>query len=234
MYEKTQVRTMANSGITYQQLAYEHIRDKIINIKFKPGEYINDMEIATELNVSRTPVREAFYRLEKEGLLTNEARRGWRVYTLTLNDIHEIFDIKEAVEGMIARKAASCEEEHLRSKLRAFMDDMRAAAGIGDTTAWLKADIGLHEVIFDMAGNERAIRIVTNLNDQWHRLRIGFTTLQGRTKRSVDEHEAFICAILDGDGDSAEKYMCQHLNRVRTELVQLLVNLILPFVDEGV
>lgn len=225
---------MGNGQITYQQLAYDYIREKIITLGFKPGQYITDTDIAGELKISRTPVREAFYRLEKEGLLVNEARRGWRVYTLSLEDIHDIFDIKEAVEGMIAHKAAACEDEDLRAGLLRYLEDMRAAAEAGDTTAWLNADIGLHAVLFDMAGNERAARIVANLNDQWHRLRIGFATLQGRTKRSVREHEAFVSAILGGDGESAEKYLRQHLNRVRAELVQLLVNLVLPFVDEGV
>jgi DNA-binding GntR family transcriptional regulator len=225
---------MTNISITFQQLAYKYVREKIINLVYKPGVFINDTEIATELNISRTPVREAFYRLEKEGLLINEARRGWRVYILTLDDIHEIFDIKEAVEGMLVRKAANCKDEHLRSKLVKYMNEMRIAAESDDTTGWLKADISLHEAIFDMAGNDRAVRIVTNLNDQWHRLRIGFSALQGRTKRSVSEHEAFIEAILAGDGDSAEIYICQHLHQVRTELVHLLVTLILPFVEEGV
>lgn len=225
---------MGNGQTTYQQLAYEYIREKIITLGFKPGQYINDTEIAGELKISRTPVREAFYRLEKEGLLFNEARRGWRVYTLSLKDIHDIFDIKEAVEGMIARKAAGCKDENLRARMLQYLDNMRSAAEAGDTTAWLNADIGLHEVMFEMAGNERAVRIVSNLNDQWHRLRIGFATLQGRTKRSVSEHEAFVGAILEGDGVSAENYVHQHLNRVRDELVQLLVNMVLPFVDEGV
>jgi DNA-binding GntR family transcriptional regulator len=225
---------MGNGQVTYQQLAYDYVREKIITLGFKPGQFITDTEIAGELKISRTPVREAFYRLEKEGLLINEARRGWRVYTLSLEDIHDIFDIKEAVEGMIARHAAACEDENLKARLAQYFEDMRVAAESGDTTAWLNADIGLHEVLFDMVGNERAARIVTNLNDQWHRLRIGFATLQGRTKRSVSEHEAFVNAILEGDGDKAETHIRQHLNRVRSELVHLLVNLVLPFVDEGV
>lgn len=225
---------MANGNRTYQQIAYEYLREKIINLRYKPGEYLNDTDIAAELNISRTPVREAFYRLEKEGLLTNEARRGWRVYTLVLKDIHEIFDIKEAIEGMIARKAAECKDEALQAKVRAYLEEMRAAADTGDTEGWIQADIALHDVLFDMAENERAVKIITNLNDQWHRLRIGFTALQGRTKQSVSEHEAFINAILEGDGNNAEKYLQQHLNRVREELVHLLVNLVLPFVDEGV
>lgn len=205
-----------------------------MNLRFKPGEYITDTQIANELNISRTPVREAFTRLQNEGLLVNEARRGWRVYTLTIADIHELFDIKEVVEGMIARKAAACADERLRDAFQAALERMSQAAEAGDSAAWLQADIALHNVLFDMANNERARRLVMNLNDQWHRVRIGFVAMQGRTRRSTQEHFDFADAILAGDGEEAEKRMRRHLNNVREELVRLLINVVLPFVQEGV
>jgi DNA-binding GntR family transcriptional regulator len=85
-----------------------------------------------------------------------------------------------------------------------------------------------------MAGNEIANRIITNLNDQWHRVRLGFVALQGRMQRSVDEHQSIIKSILDNDGEEAERLMQAHLNQVREELVHLLVSVVLPFADKGV
>ena len=225
---------MSDSNITLQQQAYEHLKGQIVNLGFKPGEYITDSEIAQQLKISRTPVREAFHRLEKEGLLVNEARRGWKIYTLSLDDIHEIFDIKEVVEGMVARKAAGCQDERLRLGLRDVLGSMQAAAEAGDSAAWLRADAQLHELLFQMAGNQRARMLIDSLNAQWHRVRIGFVALQGRTKRSADEHRLFVDCILAGDGEEAEARMRTHLNRVREELVHLLVTVVLPFVDEGV
>jgi DNA-binding GntR family transcriptional regulator len=111
---------------------------------------------------------------------------------------------------------------------------MEAAAAANDAEAWLEADFRLHEILFQMVGNERASRIVANLNDQWHRVRIGFMALQGRTKRSADEHRSIIESILAGDGEEAEGRMRAHLNQVRQELVHLLVTMVLPFVEEGV
>ncbi|RPI86090.1 MAG: FCD domain-containing protein, partial [Chloroflexi bacterium] len=73
-----------------------------------------------------------------------------------------------------------------------------------------------------------------NLNDQWHRLRIGFVALQSRTKRSGMEHSHIIEAILAGDGEKAQILMENHLNRVREELIYLLKTVVLPFVDKGV
>ena len=168
----------------------------IIRIVEKPGQ----RELCTELDISRTPVREALHRLENEGLLQNEARRGWRVYSLSLEDIHEIFDIKESVEGMIARRAAVCTDTALRQQLQGALADMERACQVDDAEAWLAADIAIHEVLFQMAPNERARRVVLNLNDQWHRVRIGFVALRGRMQDSTVEHRAFVEAIrIAGD-----------------------------------
>lgn len=225
---------LINSPVTYQQQAYEHIRNQIMNLGFKPGEYITDTQIANDLSISRTPVREAFHRLEKEGLLINDPRRGWKIYTLTLKDINEIFDLKGVIEGMIARKAALCQDEQLRDALRNVMQQMDDADKGTDANEWLKADIDLHKILFRMAGNDRAQEITENLNVQWHRIRIGFVALQGRTRRSSSEHRAFIESILAGNGEEAELLMRTHLDQVRDELVHLLVTVVLPFVEEGV
>jgi DNA-binding GntR family transcriptional regulator len=225
---------MVNSNLTFQKQAYDFIKSQIMNLGFKPGEYITDSQIAGLLKISRTPVREAFYRLEKEGLLINEARRGWKIYTLSLDNINDIFDIKEVLEGMVARKAAACQDESLRSSLRDTFEKMALAAEANDVDAWLDADFHLHDILFQMAGNEIANRIITNLNDQWHRVRLGFVALQGRMQRSVDEHQSIIKSILDNDGEEAERLMQAHLNQVREELVHLLVSVVLPFADKGV
>jgi DNA-binding GntR family transcriptional regulator len=225
---------MVDSNETFQQQAYFYIKEQIVNLGYKPGEFITDTQIANQLKVSRTPVREAFYRLEKEGLLIYEARRGWKIYTLSLDDIHDIFDIKEVLEGMVARQAAECKDETLQANLREALINMQAAAEAGDSELWLQVDRSMHDILFEMAGNERASRIIANLNDQWHRVRIGFIALQGRTSRSAEEHRLFVESILAGNGEEAEQRMCTHLNEVRKELVHLLVTIVLPYVDDGV
>jgi DNA-binding GntR family transcriptional regulator len=225
---------MTQVTVPYHQQAYEYVKMRILTLEYKPNQYINDAEIAQRLDISRTPVREAFHRLEHEGLLINEARRGWRVYSLSLEDIHEIFEIKLVLEGMIVRKAAECEDKQLRANLRGAIEKMHAAVGNDDADAWLEADVELHDILFQMVGNDRALRIVANLNDQWHRVRTGFIkTMQGRIARSTGEHEAFVHSILAGDGELAESQMCEHLNAVRDELTNVLNNMVLPFAQNG-
>lgn len=224
---------MSNST-TYQQQAYDFVKAEIMNLRYKPGQHISDTDVAESLSISRTPVREAFHRLENEGLLINQSRRSWRVYALTLVDIHDIFDIKEVVEGMVARKAAACQDKALRDVLRGALAAMHEAVEANDPDAWLKADFKLHDTLFAMADNERAARIINNLNDQWHRVRVGYVTMQLRIKQSTQEHAEFVDSILAGDGETAEQQLRHHLNEVRKELARLLSTLVLPFVEEGV
>jgi DNA-binding GntR family transcriptional regulator len=226
--------SMSVPALTYPQQAYEYVRNGILNLTYKPGEYLSDSHIAAELSISRTPVREAFHRLEHEGFLINEARRGWRVYSLSLEDIQDIFDLKEAIEGMLARKAAACADEELRQALRDACEQMVVAAEKGDSDAWFENDVRLHRLIQTMAANERAERLVATLNDQWHRVRIGFIAMQARMERSASEHQAFVDAILAGDGEAAEQQMRSHLRGVRDDLERLLVNIVLPFAQNGV
>jgi DNA-binding GntR family transcriptional regulator len=218
---------------TYQQQAYDFIRNQIITLGFKPGEYLTDTLVAEKLAISRTPVREAFQRLEKEGLLVNEARKGWRVYMLELEDIYDIFDLKIAIEGMLVRKAAACQDEALRKDLSGALADMKLAAVSGDSDIWLQADSRLHNILFMMVNNERAEQFIKNLNDQWHRLRLGYVALQGRTSVSNAEHEGFVESLLAGDGDQAEKQIREHLERVRDDLIMLVKKLVLPFSSNG-
>ena len=225
---------MERSTSTYQQRAYDFIKTQIINRGFRPGEYITDARIAKELSISRTPVREAFHRLEQESLLLYEARRGWRVYTLSLKDINEIFDIKTVVEGMASRKAAECRDEARRAALKGAFHDMCQAMASNDTEAWVQADHRFHDAIFGMADSERVCRIIWNLNDQWNRVRIGFTTIRGRVDRANREHRAMLDAILAGDGEEAERQTHAHFEQLREELTHVLVNMVLPFVEEGV
>ena len=225
---------MGSDSGTYQQQAYHYIKEQIFTVGFKPGEYIQDNQIANKLEISRTPVREAFHRLENEGLLVYEAHRGWKVYVLSLEDIHEIFDLKLLVEGMAARKAADCEDEKLCLELRSTLQKMEKAVETNNLDNWIEADTRLHDIIFELAGNQRALNILHNLNDQWHRIRGGFVARTGRMEESLIEHQAFVDAILAGRGDDAERLMVNHLVIIRDDLINLLVNLVLPFVDEGV
>jgi len=230
---KSRIRPDVDSTTTYQQQAYDFVKTQILNLELKPGQYITDSQVAEALGTSRTPAREALSLLAHEGLLISETGRGWKVYTLSIEDIQKIFELKENVEGMMVRKAARCEDEELRAALRDVMEQMKHAATIANYEAWRQADDELHRILYAMCDNRRACDIVQNLNDQWLRLRAGSETLEGRMERSTSEHEAVVKSILDGDADEAERQMQIHIGNVKQALEQVM-RIVLPFMQEGV
>jgi len=216
-----------------QQQAYEYVRNKILTMEFMPGESITDSRLASELQISRTPVREAFQRLENEGLLISDSRRGWRIFSMTLKDIDNIFDIKCEIEGLISRKAALDPNEEHHRVLQEILKKMKIASNDDDLETWMDLDASLHHHLYFMANNERAERIIRNLNDQWHRLRRGFIKMRGRLDVATSEHEQVISAVIAHDADKAEQAMQDHLNDVRDGLIKVLEAMILPYARDG-
>ena len=221
-------------GDSLKLKAYEYVKKRIMRRIYAPGQKILDSKIAGELNISSTPVRDALRILEHEGFLIGQAGKGWNVYALSLEDIHEIFDVKVELEGMLARKAAECDDKKLRATLKKALDSMKAGEKVKDNEAWRKNDMERHRTMLAMAYNKRAARIINDLNDQWYRVRIGLVAMEGRVHRSNIEHTAFVESILSGDGVGAEKRMRSHLNNLRQEIVNVLVNLVLPFAQNGI
>jgi DNA-binding GntR family transcriptional regulator len=220
--------------ITLQQKAYHFVKQKIMNRQLMPGSCLTDGQLATELGMSRTPVRDAFRLLEHEGFLCSRARRGWQVNSLSLKDVREIFDIKETLESVLARRAAGCKEEQKRRHLKRLMEIMKKSAAADNYDCWREADSELHRVLLAMSGNARAARIICDLNDQWYRIRLGLLAMQGRLERSTHEHEVIVEMVLAGDGDGAESQMRSHLQNLQEELERLLLHVILPYVESGV
>jgi DNA-binding GntR family transcriptional regulator len=218
---------------TYKKQVYDYVRSKILSMEYYPGDFITDSQVANDLNISRTPAREAFQRLENEGFLIAEARRGWRIYSLTIKDIEDIFDLKCEIEGLVARKAAMEQNEEHHQTLRNYLTRMREAAINGDVASWIEMDSSIHHLFYMMAQNERAEKIIKHLNDQWHRLRKGFINLRGHLDLATDEHEKIINAVIAGNSEEAEIAMRAHLNSVRQGLMKVLVTMILPYARDG-
>ena len=217
------------SKITFEQKVYELVKEKIMNLEIKPGEIVTDGKIANLLNVSRTPVRDALRRLEFEGFLISVYGRGWKVYSLFLEDIEQIIDIKISLETKILREAAECNEDSKRASLKKALKEMKKATETSDSDAWRKANTEFHKVILDMCKNKRAARIIANMNQQYYRV-VAVLLPIGSTK----EHEAIASAVLAGDGDTAEHLMRIHLENVYKTLSYKITNYVLPYAKEGV
>jgi DNA-binding GntR family transcriptional regulator len=178
-------------------------------------------------------VREALRRLEQEGLLVNDSRRGWKIYSLSLDDIRQIFELKQLLEGLIVEQAAACRDHDLRVALKDALGRMQEAASASDYEAWRQADACLHLTIQKMSRNRRACSTVQSLDDQWFRLRAGYIALEGRMQRSAYEHAEIVASLLAGDGPKAAEKMRAHIETVYHDLIDTL-RVVMPFVQGNI
>jgi DNA-binding GntR family transcriptional regulator len=202
------------------KLAYERLRQSILEGHMKAGEVYNEMALAEELGVSRTPVREALLELASQGLVTFLPRKGVKVNFLTRSDAEELFEIRRIMECAVAEKVAlACSERILRPADREFKLAKKAAEK-HDTSAFLSADRNFHNELAKMANNSRIISILGNLRDLIHMLGLEALSQPDRMDEVVAEHELILAGIRAGDAERAKKAMHAHLGATRRAVLQ--------------
>ena len=198
----------------------QQLRRDIAAGVIKPGEKLSEARLATRFGVSRMPVREALKELESAGFLSIEHRRGTFVRSLRRHEILDLFEVREAVEGMAARLCASRANNELLSEIDEVMADMGRAVESADLDGYSTIDARLHELIAVGAGNGRLLDHYNLLVQQLNR---GFlssivTRREGRMRRSFEEHLALVKALHAHDADAAEEAMRAHVRSGRSEL----------------
>jgi GntR family transcriptional regulator, rspAB operon transcriptional repressor len=220
-----------------REAAYKTIQELILSMHIKPGETVTETSLSHQIGIGRTPVREALKILEQEGLIVTHNRRK-RVYILTVKEIEDIFDLKICIESAVVKWATENRTKEDGEKLKSLVAKMKqlSAMKVEDESdekkrleEWLRTDNELHSTLFKMADNKRAEQIIKNLNTQWHRLRVGIYTMEGRMERAVGEHERFIQAIVRGEATAAESNMRVHLENLKKELVKILKMFHFPY-----
>ena len=195
---------------------------------------INDGRLARSLGVSRTPVRMALSRLESEGLVCRAHGQGWVIATPTLKDIEDIFDLQEALDSLMIRKAAERITPEAAANLMQILDEMRQTAEQGETEKWLAADRRFTEFLCATAGNYRLRRFLTQLSAQWYRLRFAYIATQGELLTLYEEHRAIVEAVVAGDPDLAAEQAAKHIRHNRQKLITVIGCVLAPFLGQEV
>lgn len=201
--------------------AYEHIRRNILDSTVSVGTALSEYQLAKEIGVSRTPVREALKRLEHEGLVRTVARRGTFVADLSVRDIVEIYQVRIQLEAFAARVAAERIEPSEVDDLLEELDRAENLVPRGRLEAAREHDRHLHRQIIESTSNVRLARILMTLDDQVHRIRERAMGHAARVPATLIEHRAVLQAIKTRDGAAAEKAMRDHLQAARDNAVQM-------------
>jgi DNA-binding GntR family transcriptional regulator len=208
MPRRARLKGSGNVGTTADAV-YGALRRSILDGDLPPGHRLRSDALAHDLNVSRTPVREALRKLEAEGLV-DAAPSGLVVRQLTEQDLTEIFYLREALEGMAARLAAENATRTDIDELHALVDDMGAVAAGGDTARLRELTGEFHRLIGRASRNSRLVQSLDALLDHVRQAQSSTLFLQGRPPAAVDEHRNLLRAIEKRDGDLAETLARQH------------------------
>jgi len=202
--------------------AYEAIRRRILDNVYPPGHQALEGDLADELGISRTPVREALIRLANEGLVEVVPRHGMRVLPVSPADMREIYVVLTALESAAAellakRRPADAELKPLVDATR----DMARALKADDLDAWAAADERFHQGLVELAGNRSLQDAVSRLGDRVHRARMFTLRLRPKPVNSTREHMAMLDRIRSGDAAGAVDVNRAHRERATRELLAI-------------
>jgi DNA-binding GntR family transcriptional regulator len=212
----------ADGARSQSEEAYLRIRDRIVCLEMAPGSVVHEARLRQELEIGRTPIREALQRLALENLVRSIPHRGTFVTDVNITDLARITEVRVALEGRAARLAAERAGPADRAAMRELLDGLEAG-GAADQRELMRLDQKIHRAIYRAARNpflESTLERYFNLS-----LRLWFMVLDRgvRLREAVAEHAALLRAVLAGDGARAEESMHRHVTGFELEIRKVLV-----------
>ena len=193
-----ELKLEAEGNVSLREAVYQTLRRAILTGTFEPGDRLMEMKLAAQLDVSRTPVREAIHLLEKEMLVKQEPGRGVVVAGITLKQLRDVLEVRGMLEELAVQLACrrATEEDFalLNKKAESFA---RAVEEGKDVTVLAGRDVAFHDVIYRMTDNDRLIQLVADLWEQIYRYRIEYLKDARHGETLVREHQELVRALRE-------------------------------------
>ncbi len=200
---------------------YDVLKKLIIFREIKPGQKINEENLAKRLQVSRTPIRETLLRLELEGIVKNVPRRGAYVVTQSKKKIIDILQVREVLEGLVARLAAENITDKGLERLRNCLRKIESAKDEEDRLLkYNAAEKEFHCLLLEACKNDVLKAMMETVNVHLEVLRLRTVVLAGRAQQSVREHMEIVEAVGKGDAAGAEELMRRHVKSVQRDALR--------------
>lgn len=210
-----------------KNVAYDYLLDAITSYEMKPGQAIVEQDVSDKLGISRTPIREALKQLESEGLVRHFPSRGTFVTNLTVQDVDEIFQLRELFEITSLKNAvheiAEAELDYIEERLR-YLDDKRSEEPPTKETFY-NSDRELHALIMKYSGNSRMIKFHKTLEVQLEQLRRISAMTPMRLVKSRQEHLDIIYALRSRDLANATRALLLHLQNIKASTLNVCRNM---------
>ena len=205
-----------------KEWAYRTIKKLIISDELQVGEQLRIEVLSAKLGISRTPIREALLILEREGLVRVASRVGFFVRDLTMQDLRELFELREIIEAYAAEKAvANLSAEDLLHLANIHKESVEAVNS-GKLDTFLNFEIDFHTIIIKNANNQRLFGVMESLKDLTYRERLLSVRSIENVKQSLEEHEQILEALKQRNIQKAGECMRLHIRNVKDRLIGFL------------
>ena len=201
---------------------YDALRRALVQGALKPGQRINEAELARQMQISRAPIREAIRQLEQEGLLESVPRRGTFVPALSREDVEEVYTLRADLEARAVRRAVPRLTTGELATLTDFVDKMCAAGEAKDLATVLEADIQFHRFLVEAAGWPRLRKLWEGLHPQTLTLYTLNTLTDWTSVDHARRHEPLLVAIRTGDPEVATAAIQEHILGVCAQVIRRL------------
>ena len=202
--------------------AYEWLLGEITAFRIRSGAPLSENRIAAQLGISRTPVREALQRLEKEGLVKRSDTARFTVSQLTIQEVNDACDLLEVLDTYVCRKASSLLTEEDVAALRLSIAEMTRAAVEHDRVSWSAADLAFHRLVNSIAGNQLVAETVKETRRRIQRFWLRTSSLQSRLEACSQEHLVLANAMVDKEYDAIEPAVKEHIGHMRQRMLDTL------------
>ncbi|MBP2639209.1 MAG: rspR 3 [Firmicutes bacterium] len=202
-----------------REVISETLREAIVSGTLQPGERLMEIQLAEELGVSRTPVREAIRKLELEGFVVMIPRRGTYVADLSIKDVNEVFEIRTALDILAAGLAVERITEEELEQLERVLVEIGEYIEQNDIEKIVAADSRYHDILYRASRNDRLVGIINNLREQFTRFRSISMAYPGRIKNTVEEHRQLVEAIAQRDIALAQRLAREHMENAEQTLL---------------
>jgi len=191
-----------------REIVLEALREAIVSGVLEPGERLMEIQLAEELGVSRTPIREAIRKLELEGFVVMIPRKGAYVAGVSYKDVKDVFEIRAALEGLAAGLAAEKITDEEIEQMERVLHYEKEPENLEEM---IQADTDFHALLYKASRNEKLIGILANLREQIQRFRATSLAVPGRVKYAIAEHREILEAIARHDVKEAQALATAHI-----------------------
>ncbi len=213
---------LGSKASSLTQQVYERLRADILTCALEPGREISESELASQFNVSKTPVREALATLRSEGFVRTYPRRGYQVVPITIGDMNELFDVRTIVEAGAAELASQRISDVELEQLQGLADVAYDLAEQPSLRRFIQANAAFHLAIAQATGNDRIVQLVHRQIDELERFFYLGARLRDVNTEARGDHQRIVETLRRRDPASARAIMIEHNEQTRRGLLQQL------------